>query len=379
MNGFFRLRRRLCWQLFSFLPKRKSKVVLQSFYGRGYSDSPKAIAEEMRRRGGFRLYWVVKGQAEAESLPAGITPIQLDSVRCIYHLCTAGVWVDNSRKWSFSQKRGRQYYVQTWHGFPLKRIEKDAGDALPADYIQSAKKDSKMCDLFLSNGSFMSWVYRTGFWYHGEILLAGFPRNDVLVRGDAGAVQRARESLQLPEDTRFLLYAPTFRKEMGLNVYDLDYPAVLQALSERFGGRWMVLAKLHPNVAARAAELRLNPAYVVNASTYADIQDLYLLSDAMVTDYSSVMFDYILTQKPCFLYVNDLQAYQNDRNFYYPLHKLPYDHAENNARLLACIAAFDAQRHIRKLTDFCTEFGIRESGGAAKATVDKIAEHVGMG
>lgn len=377
MSVLFKLKRRLCWGLFTLLPKRRNKVVLQSFYGRGFSDSPKAIAQELLRRGGHRLYWVVKSMEEAESLPEEITPILLDSVKSIYHLCTAGVWVDNSRKWSFTKKSRGQYYVQTWHGFPLKRIEKDAGDALPADYIQSAKKDSEMCDLLLSDGAFLSQVYRNGFWYDGEILAEGFPRNDVLVRGNPALAEQAVKKLQLPENTKFCLYAPTFRREMELDVYDMDYAQVTRALSCRFGGNWLILAKLHPNVAAKAGQLQLDPAYVRNVSDYSDIQELYLLSDAMISDYSSVMFDFINTRKPCFLYVNDLQAYQNDRNFYYDLSRLPFEHAENNQALVTAIAGFDSQCHLERLDAFCLEFGIRETGFAAKAAVDRIVEHTG--
>lgn len=377
MSVLFKLKRRLCWGLFALLPKRRNKVVLQSFYGRGFSDSPKAIAQELLRRGGHRLYWVVKSMEEAESLPEEITPILLDSVKSIYHLCTAGVWVDNSRKWSFTKKSRGQYYVQTWHGFPLKRIEKDAGDALPADYIQSAKKDSEMCDLLLSDGAFLSQVYRNGFWYDGEILAEGFPRNDVLVRGNPALAEQAVKKLQLPENTKFCLYAPTFRREMELDVYDMDYAQVTRALSRRFGGNWLILAKLHPNVAVKAGQLQLDPAYVRNVSDYSDIQELYLLSDAMISDYSSVMFDFINTRKPCFLYVNDLQAYQNDRNFYYDLSRLPFEHAENNQALVTAIADFDSQCHLERLDAFCLEFGIRETGFAAKAAVDRIVEHTG--
>ena len=157
------------WQALSLLPKDANKAVCQSFYGRGYSDSPKAIAEELRARG-WKVYWTVKGEAEAASLPPGVTPLAVESPRAIYHLCTAGVWVDNCRKWAYTQKRGNTCYVQTWHGFPLKRIEGDAADALPPDYLRAAQKDSRMGDLFLSNSRFLTEIYRRGFWYGGEVL-----------------------------------------------------------------------------------------------------------------------------------------------------------------------------------------------------------------
>ena len=154
MNLFSKLLRNTLWQTLSLLPKQPRKAVCQSFYGRGFSDSPKAIAQELLRRG-WTVYWTVKTPEEAASLPQGIRPLAVDSPRAIYHQCTAGVWVDNCRKWAYTQKRGATRYVQTWHGFPLKRIEGDAVDALPPDYLRAARKDSQMCGLFLSNSGFL--------------------------------------------------------------------------------------------------------------------------------------------------------------------------------------------------------------------------------
>lgn len=374
MSIFYRLKRKFCWMLFSRFPKRKDKAVLQSFYGRGYSDSPKAIADELLSRGGYRVFWIVKDEAAVQSLPHGITALRDGTVRSVFHQCTAAFWVDCCRKLSFTEKGKGQYYIQTWHGFPLKRIEADAGDALPPDYITSAQKDSRMCDLFLSNSRFLTEIYHKGFWYQGEVLECGFPRNDVLVTGDTEANRRVREALELPEYAKLLLYAPTFRKDRGLTCYDIDYQALTAALSGRFGGKWIILARLHPNMAARVAELGLQGQGVRNASDYPDIQELYLACDGMVTDYSSVMFDYMITGKPCFLYVNDLGNYRDDRNFYFDINRLPFSLAETNAQLLQNIRDFDpaAQReHIKKFRD---AFGITESGQAAKMAVDKMDE-----
>lgn len=371
MNAVKKLWRNLLWQAFSFLPKDQNKAVCQSYYGRGYSDSPKAIADELKARG-WHVYWVVKSEKDAENLPKGITPVILDSAKGIYHLCTAGVWVDNCRKWAYTQKRGKTCYVQTWHGFPLKRIEGDAADALDASYMKAAKKDSAIADVFLSDSKFISEIYRRAFWFNGEIIECGFPRNDVLINGDPAIVKKARAALNIPDGVKLLLYAPTFRKDMSLSVYDVDYARCVRALEQRFGGKWLILAKLHPNIADKAAELALDPKYIVNASDYPDIQELYLASDCMLSDYSSVMFDYLSTGKPCFLYVNDLSAYKDDRNFYFDLDKLPYVRAENNDELEAAIAAFDEAAQKSAIERFCEKFGITENGTAARQTVDYL-------
>lgn len=358
---------------FSKLPKNQNKVFCQSYVGRGYSDSPKALADEFCKRG-WQVYWAVKGKAEAETLPQGVKPVVIGTAGEIYHRCTAGVWVDNCRKWGRLHKTDDQLYIQTWHGFPLKRIEGDVPEALDDDYVAAAKKDSEMAGLFISNSAFLTEIYRRAFWYDGEVLECGFPRNDVLVNGDEKIAKRARKALGVSDDINLLLYAPTFRKDRGLAAYDIDYARCVKAMEKRFGGKWLILAKLHPNVADKAGELKLDPNYVMNASDYPDIQDLYLASNALLSDYSSVMFDYMSTGKPCFLYVNDLADYKNDRNFYFDLDKLPYARSENNDELEKIILSFSEDEQKAKTEAFCKEFGIKENGTAAAQTVDYVEE-----
>lgn len=374
MNLFSKVLRNLLWQGLSFLPKDQNKAVCQSYYGRGYSDSPKALAEELRARG-WKVYWTVKGREEAVSLPPDVTPLKLDSPRAIYHLCTAGVWVDNARKWAYTQKRGKTCYVQTWHGFPLKRIEGDAENALPPDYIRAAKKDSQMADLFLSDSRFLTEIYRRAFWYQGKVLECGFPRNDILAGNHPELGEKARKALGVPPGKKLLLYAPTFRRDRDLSVYDVDYARCVKALKERFGGEWLILLRLHPTIADRADELSLDPETVLNASAYPDIQELYLASDALLTDYSSVMFDYFAAGKPCFLYVNDLEAYAGDRNFTFDPAKLPFPLAETNDGLEKAILGFDPGLQKEREEAFRREFGMAEAAGsAAKQTVDYLEQ-----
>ena len=208
----------------------------------------------------------------------------------------------------------------------------------------------------------------------GFVLEEGFPRNDILARPHPELEEKVRRTLGLPGEKRLLLYAPTFRKDKGLEAYDMDYARCVKALERRFGGEWLILAKLHPNIAEKASQLDLDPRYIVNASGYPDIQELYLACDGLVTDYSSVMFDYLITGKPCFLYVNDLAAYKADRNFTFDIDKLPFPRAEDNGQLEAILLGYDAQEQARRMEAFNREFGLRETGAAARRTVDYLEE-----
>ncbi len=369
MNIVKKLIRNVIWQALSFLPKEEKKVVCQSFYGRGWSDSPGAIGNELLKRG-WHVYWTLKSKEDALSLPEGVTPIKPDSLKGIYHQCTASAWVDNCRKWGYTKKRGKTKYIQTWHGFPLKRIEVDAISVLDKSYVRAAKLDSDMCDLFISNSSFLSELYLDSFWYYGEVLECGSPRNDILFAPPEPIERKVRERLHVPKDKKLALYAPTFRQDLGLDVYDMDYGRVCRALSERFGGDWLILAKLHPNIASKAKKLSLDPEYVLNASDYADIQELYVACHALLTDYSSVMFDYMNTGRPCFLYVNDMQDYKRDRNLYFNAEHIPFAMAEDNDKLEAAILAYDENTQKERVAWFSQGIGLKEEGTAAKQAAD---------
>ena len=243
--------RRLCHPL----PVNPRKVVFCSYYGRGYSDSPKAIAEALLSSGEKRkLQWLVKTPEDAKELPQGVEPVPYDSFRRIYALSTAKIWVDNCRKGCRGKKKS-QYYLQTWHGFALKRIEKDAESALEPAYVQSCKNDSAQCDLIVSCSDFMTKLYQNAFWYDGEVAAFGTPRNDVFFQNTDAVKQKVFAALGLKPTRRLLLYAPTFRVDHSTDAYKLDVENVLAACEKRFGGCWTALIRLHPNVAEQSKGL----------------------------------------------------------------------------------------------------------------------------
>ena len=188
------------WTAGRLLPVQKNKIVVTNFYGRGYGDNLKPIvAELLRRGGGLDIVWLTADEGAAKSLPAGVRAVPYTPWNRIRELCTAKIWLDNNRKGARVKKPG-QWYLQTWHGFALKRIERDVVDTLPPGYAEYAARDSAQTDLIVSNAAFMTRIYRESFWYDGEIAEFGSPRNDVLFTDGVPARKKVADLLGLPAE-----------------------------------------------------------------------------------------------------------------------------------------------------------------------------------
>lgn len=364
------------WTIGRMLPVQRNKIVISSYYGKGFGDNLRPIAEELlRRRSDLDIVWLTADRQAADSLPKGIRAVDNNSAQKIVELCTAKVWIDNCRKGA-RLKREEQIYVQTWHGFALKRIEKDVVETLGDRYEDYAKRDSSQIDLIVSDSRFMTEVYRRTFWYEGEIQEFGSPRNDALVNGDNETYKLVRSSFGLPEECKIVLYAPTFRADKSMEPYSIDYARLRKNCEARFGGRFAVLIRLHPNIMSQAKELSFDGETTFDASPYQDMQELLAAADIVITDYSSLMFDFMLTGRPCFQYATDIDAYKNDRNFNFSLEKLPFPLAENNDELENAILGFDDTEYQKRLNKFNEEFGVRADGRAAARCVEWILDRM---
>lgn len=377
MNKYFqKLETAAAWIAGKKLPIENNKIVVTSFYGRGYGDNPKGIVEELLKRGKhLDIVWLTDGEKSANSLPAGVRACDYNSPAKIKELSTAKVWIDNSRKGARFKKK-EQVYLQTWHGFALKRIERDVADKLPGEYEAYAKRDSAEVDLIVSNSAFMTKIYKESFWYDGAVAEFGSPRNDVLFGDTTALREKVCRELKLPVGCRIALYAPTFRADCSLDAYCLDYGRLTAALQKRFGGAWVTLVRLHPHVMTLAKDLNFDGVTTFDATPYADMQELLAAADTVITDYSSLMFDYALTRRPCFQFATDIAAYRSDRNFYFQLDALPFDLAQSNAELEKCIENFDEEKYLAAWDEFCRRCGMKEDGHASERCADWILKKI---
>lgn len=305
------------WQVFALCPVQKQKIVFSNFNGNGFGDNPRYVAEEfIRRKLPWELIWVC--EKPGCTFPPGLTVIRPNTLAFVYHMSTSAVWLDNTRKLYYFKKKKNQTYIQVWHGGPgLKKIEKDAGQSLSADYISYAKKDAKKMDLMISNCRWCTDCYRRCFWYDGPILEAGLPKNDLYFRNIPAVRKAVRDYYQLPGDVHLVLYVPTWRENRKLNVYHLDFAGCLNAFEQRFGGTWIMLVRLHPNVNPDDFDIRYTDR-ILNASRYDNVQELLAAGDAVISDYSSCGFDYIQLGRPSFSLCGRLRRDEANQGLLFP-------------------------------------------------------------
>jgi len=357
----------LSMSFFGLFPVVRKRVLFMSYYGKHTNCNPYAIYNELKKRSeAFEFVWVDQSGKIAEK------SVKYRSVRFYYYLRTSQFLIFNARPNLDIKKRKGQRYVQTWHSsLGFKMIEKDAEATLDKKYVKKAKEDSRYIDLLISGCRFRTQCFERNFWYDGEIAEIGTPRNDVLFSVDKDEIaHRVKAELGIPEHTKIVLFAPTFRNGEDLSyVTSLNAISLKQELETHFSGTWQVVYRLHPNV--RRCDIL--PEGVIDASDYKDMQKLLLATDVLLTDYSSVMFDYMLLGRPCFLFAPDYENYvANERNTYFRIDELPFTICQTNNALISAIRTYSYDVYEKDLLDFKNRIGSFENGTACTEIIEWI-------
>lgn len=354
---------------------KNNKIIFSNFNGRGYGFNEKIICEALRTKNKYDLVWVV-ADLKDDSIPSDVRKVRSGSLRFFYEMATSKVWVDNVRKDNCISKRPGQFYLQTWHGsIPLKRLEKDAISSLSGKYIKMAQRDSQMVDLMISSCKTRTELIKRSFWYDGEIMECGNPRLDIFF--NPGKILHSKsivyEKLGIKDlNTKLLVYAPTFRQNHSLEAYNIDYSKLKISLEKKFGGNFIIVVRLHPNL-NDLKEVFKN-FDVIDATNYADPQELFASCFALISDYSDCLFEASLDKKPVFIYASDIDSYMSDRNFYCKLEELPFPFATNNDELADNIASFSNEKYVHNLENFWQKEGLFENGHATERLVEWIEE-----
>ncbi len=362
--------------ILALLPPRK-KIVFVNFLGHGYGESPKYIAEEiLRQQLPYDLVWLVYDMHS--QFPNGIRKVKFYSFKSRYELATARVIISNTKGRLPYVKKKSQYYIQTWHGgFGVKYIEKDAEQYLPPKYVRDSKYDSSITDLIISGSDFQTQVIQDSFWYDGEIFKKGVPRNDVFFRRSEATVTQLRQKYGFDAECKIALYAPTFRDDERYDVYQIDTSMVLETLKHKTGHSWKLIIRLHPGVAGHSGIFDYS-VDVINGSVYPDAQELLVMSDLLITDFSSIMMDFGIMKKPVLLFITDLEDYiQKSRGIRPLFYKLPFDLSQSNEDLYSAIMNYDEANYQQRLKEFMDiYFHSYDDGHASEYVVDRIKEHM---
>ena len=353
--------------IFRIFPIKKNKIVVCSYYGNGYGDNPKYIIDELKKNKKLDIVWALNKNNYLSELPENVRRVKYETLKYLYELCTAKIWIDNCRKSYVPPKRKKQYYIQTWHGsFAIKKIELDARESLPKLYIKRAMIDSKNANLFTSGSAWTDEIYRRAFNYHGKILDCGDPRNDILfARNKHKNIRNSViKKINIKEKGIIILYAPTFRKNQSTECYDIDFERLLKAIEKKYNKDCYILIRLHPNIASKDKNFKYNKN-IINVTKYPDIQELMIAADILITDYSSSMFEFGITKKPCFLYTKDIEEYKQDRDLYFDFKKLPFPLATKDDELIKNINLFDSQKYLEELEKFYNKIGAFKAGNAS--------------
>ena len=360
----------------------ENKVLFLTFQG-GYTCNPRAIADEMIRQNvDAKLVWDVKTKIPACDYPMQLRMVKHDTVEFYKELASAKVIIENTNIMERigAYKNKDQYLIQTWHGsMGIKRLDGDV--VMGRAWKRLSKKCQKYVDYLLSNSDFETEVFQTAYWPGVEILNTGHARNDIFFWEDEERIAKNRrkvyKELNIEEDRKIFLFAPTHRDgEDDDNVFKgLDYKAIKKALEARFGGKWQIVLRLHNRLKGQSSKWLKNlPYYVTDATKYADMQEILAVTEVGVTDYSSWIFDYVLTKKPGFIVERGLEDFQNTRGFYYPIETTPFPIAKDYKELCKRIREFDEEKYQKDITTFLEARGCFEDGHASERIVEKIKE-----
>jgi len=321
------------------LPLQKNLIVFESFFGKNYSGQPKYLYEYLLEHNpSCTFVWVY--QKDPQNIPGNPIIVKRGSREYFHYLATAQYWVNNII-FPIHKKRSETIYVQTWHGTPLKRLGYDIEvDGPEVNVRENFYKESRNWDYLLTQNAYTSEILQRAFKFDKEIIEEGYPHSDFLINATQKRAEQIKKSLELPLDKKIILYAPTWRDNdtNGNWSFNFTLKINLKKWQEQLGEEYIILIRMH-HLITNIKDLDEVEGFAYNLSTYDDIQELSLISDILITDYSSVFFDFGVTKKPILFYTYDFEEYSEKlRGFYLDMKSdLPGPIIQEDAALLDAI------------------------------------------
>lgn len=365
------------------LPVKKNRILFTGLTGGhayDYSCNPKYLYEYMREffPGKFEYVWAVSDKKKYAFLQeSGVKLVKHFSFSSFPMLLTAGVIITNGSYAPWFPFRKQQCVINTWHGGgAYKKVENERPDA---DW--ATRKRAEFCaaniDLFLASCKEQEQhMIRTTYRYEGEVLRAGTPRNDRIVRGEIrDMADRVRRIYGIPEDGHIVLYAPTYRQTTVPVIMDSDY--LLDKLNKAGKGRWYFMCRYH-RYQDDSMDIRVTGNHIIDVMDYPDMQELLGAADMLITDYSSCVWDYAFLKRPCFLFVPDKDEYTANTGFYVEPERWPFAQAKSMEELENNIRNYNREEANERIDRHLEELGSYEKGECCKSVADWICDKRGI-
>jgi CDP-glycerol glycerophosphotransferase (TagB/SpsB family)/glycosyltransferase involved in cell wall biosynthesis len=354
------------------LPLRDNKVFFESYWGAKADCNPLAIARGLDRIGGYDIVWSFSPSA---TIPADFPwrTVTRGSAAMLREAASAKYFVSNANLHDDIAKRPGAVHLQTWHGTPLKLMGIDIRPRNPRemDWNQFVTRSLRW-DYMLSSNPHSSYAWRRSCPYHYKTLETGYPRNDVFFTATEADRARIRRDLGLPEGKKIALYAPTMRDDLKgqplaitNDIFDAD--AVAAALGEDY----VLLIRAHYFLRQTDGSAR----NAIDVSAYPNSNDIALITDLLITDYSSLMFDYACLRRPVVLYQYDYDDYLQRRGVYFDISTIPPGPiVATQADLIDCLhrRAFDTAESRAMITTFAETFAPWDDGHATDRVIEQV-------
>lgn len=368
---------KIIYKIFWIFPVKKNRVLFISYFGKQYSDSPRFLYEELcKKREDLDIVWVLNSKNTQLEM-SGVKIVKEKSLSYLYYLATSKYWIDNCHGYHLREPRKETVYFQTWHGTPLKKIGQDIEGEQYKKSRESWNLETSYWNYLLSPSKGLNDILTKAFSIDKNILInAIYPRNEFLLNANLEEVKnKVLRELKIPKENlekKIILYAPTFR--LG-ETEEYSLKIDLEKFNEKLESEYIFLIRTHPNVKKIVSEIE-NSSIFIDVSKYNDIHELYIASDILITDYSSVFFDYSLLKKPMIFYPYDYEHYKNeDRGFYFEYGEIvpgPIVYTSEELLQLLLKLEEDKEKYKDKINSFNKNFNIEDREKNSEYILKKI-------
>ncbi len=364
------------WRIiYPFVPMKRNRIVFDSFTGEQYSCNPRAIYEYLLQVAptDFEYVWAFQEPEKFSFIKSNknTTICRYRSIKHSFFLATSGVVIFNFNRTNEMPLRKGQIRLQTWHGGGCyKKVGRAIGyNSKVHNWILKRRADTDYTHYVSSSQYFSEHVIKEQYAFKGPILKVGMPRNDCLFQQEEICQfnKSVRRKYSIRENAFVVLYAPTYR-DVKEKMEQLDFLLLKCAVKKRFGREPIVLYRGHH------FENGANSCADIDVTDHFDMQDLLAAADMLITDYSSSMWDFSFTEKPCLLFTPDLEAYQRYRGFDIPIQEWGFPVCETNLALADAIENFDLEEFREKMKMHHNALGSYENGNAAKQVCTLIMQ-----